>query len=247
MLDKKSPLPMYHQLKEIFRDKIASGEWTPGTMVPSERELSERYEISRMTARQALSELTREGILYRKKGKGTFVAEPKMQQALTSLTSFSDDMKTRGKLAGAKVLRLELVFAPARVSDALGVLPEEQIVLLKRLRMAEKEPIAVETCFLYFPGVEELLKESFEDLSLYGLLSQKYNVIPTRAQQQLEADLSSAEEEKLLMIATGSPILRNKRITFDQKGKIFEYTESAYRADRYIFQVELDASKEVKR
>jgi len=246
MLDRKSPLPIYYQLKEILREKIVSGEWMPGTTIPSERELSEQYEISRMTARQALGELTREGILYREKGKGTFVAEPKMQQALTSLTSFSEDMQTRGKLSGAKVLRLELISAPVRILDALGLSPEQKVLLLKRLRMAEGESIAVESCFLHFPRVEELLNENFENSSLYSLLNEKYGITPTRAQQQVEADLCSPREEELLKVETGAPVLRNRRVTFDQDGKVFEYTESAYRADRYIFQVELDTSKEVK-
>jgi len=245
MLDKKSPIPVYYQLREILKEKIVSGEWTPGTMIPSERELSELYKISRMTARQALGELTREGVLYREQGKGTFVAEPKMQQALTSLTSFSDDMQTRGKRSGGEVLRLELVPAPVRVLGCLEMAPDQKVVLLERLRMSEGEPIALESNFLNFPNVQELLSENFENSSLYKLLSSKYGIIPTRAQQQVEADLSSPREQELLKIATGAPILRNRRLTFDQNGKVFEYTESAYRADRYIFYVELDASKEV--
>lgn len=246
MLDKKSPLPIYYQLKEILRENVVAGEWKPGEMIPSERELSEQYEISRMTARQALGELTKEGVLYREQGKGTFVAEPKMQQALTSLTSFSEDMQTRGKKSGGKVLRLELVAIPVRVLGALGVVSDQKVVLLERLRLSEGEPIALESCFLHFPNVQEVLSEDFENSSLYKLLGNKYGIIPTRAQQQVEADLCSPREETLLEIATGAPILRNRRITFDQEGKIFEYTESAYRADRYIFQVELDASKEVR-
>lgn len=246
MLDKKSPLPIYYQLKEILREKISSEEWKPGTMIPSERELSEQYKISRMTARQALGELTREGLLYREKGKGTFVAQPKMQQALNSLTSFSEDMQARGKHSGGKVLRLELVSVPARIADALGISSEQEVVLLERLRIAEGEPIALESCFLHFDNVQKLLNEDFENSSLYTLLSQKYNVIPTRAQQQVEADLCSAQEKELLKIKAGTPVLRNRRLTFDQDGMVFEYTKSAYRADRYVFQVELDTSKEVR-
>ncbi len=104
----------------------------------------------------------------------------------------------------------------------------------------------MESCFLHFPRVEELLNENFENSSLYSLLNEKYGITPTRAQQQVEADLCSPREEELLKVETGAPVLRNRRVTFDQDGKVFEYTESAYRADRYIFQVELDTSKEVK-
>ena len=246
MLNRQSPLPIYYQLKEFLRGKIVAGEWDPGTMIPSERELSERYEISRMTARQALVELAREGVLYREQGKGTFVSEPKLQQALTSLTSFSEDMHARGLHSGSQVLRLELVVAPPLASQALEIAPEEKVVVLERLRMAEDEPIAVETCYLHFSKVEKLLEEDFENNSLYSLLSQKYEIIPTRAQQQVEADLCGYREKELLKIEEGAPVLRNRRISFDQWGRSFEYTESAYRADRYIFQVELDTSKEVR-
>ena len=246
MLNKQSPLPIYYQLKELLREKIVSGEWLPGAMIPSERELSEQYEISRMTARQALTELTIEGILYREQGKGTFVAEPKIQQALTSLTSFSEDMQTRGIHTGGKVLRLALVPAPLMASKALKIESEQKIILLERLRMAEEEPIALETCYLHFSDSQALLTENFENSSLYSLLNKKYGITPTRALQKVEAALCSQREKELLKIESGAPVLRNRRITFDQSGKVFEYTESAYRADRYVFQVELDTSKEVR-
>jgi GntR family transcriptional regulator len=246
MLNKQSPIPIYYQLKEFLREKIVSGEWPPGTMIPSERELSEQYKISRMTARQALTELTVEGILYRKQGKGTFVTEPKFQQALTHLTSFTEDMQARGLDSGAQVLRIDLVQAPLLAQQALQISAGQEVVILERLRMAEGEPIALETCYLHFDKAEELFNENFENNSLYRILNQKYSITPTRAQQQVEAALCSYREKGMLKIEDGAPVLRNRRITFDQRGRAFEYTESAYRADRYVFQVELDTSKEVR-
>ncbi len=244
LLNKQSPLPIYRQLKELLREKIAGGEWSPGTMIPSERELSEQYAISRMTARQAVVELAREGILYREQGKGTFVAEPKFQQALVSLTSFTEDMHTRGLRSGSRVLRLEYIIAPLLVVQALQIAPNEKIIALERLRLAEDEPIALESCYLHFQNAQNLLDEKFENHSLYKLLSQKYGITPTRAQQRVEADLCNFKEKEFLKIEEGAPVLRNKRISYDQWGRAFEYTESAYRADRYVFQVELDTSKE---
>jgi len=242
MLNKQYPLPMYYQLKELLRERIAAGEWAPGEMIPSERELSEQYGISRMTARQALTELTTEGLLHRVQGKGTFVAEPKIQQELTRLTGFTEDMRTRGLQPGGRVLRLALVTAPALALQALQITPDRQVVLLERLRLAEGEPIALETCYLHFNNVQELLQEDFENKSLYNLLREKYGITPTRARQQVEADLCSHREQELLNIKEGAPVLRNRRVTFDQWGRAFEYTESAYRADRYVFQAELNAS-----
>ncbi len=241
MIDKNHPLPIYFQLKEMLREKIASGEWKPGDMVPSERELSEQYHISRMTARQALSELATEGLLRREQGRGTFVAEPKIEHGLTRLTGFTEDMKARGLRPGARVIRLELIQPPLLAMQALQITPDEKIVLLERLRLAEEEPIALETSHLHFPGVEALLNEDFENHSLYSILSEKYQISPARAVQKIGADLCRKREQKLLNIGEGAPVLRNKRITYDQWGRPFEYTESAYRADRYVFQAELNA------
>ena len=241
MIDKNHPLPMYFQLKEFMREKIASGEWKPGDMVPSERELSEQYHISRMTARQALSELATEGLLRRMQGRGTFVAEPKIEHGLTRLTGFTEDMKARGLQPGAQLIRLELIQPSLLPMRALQIAPDEQIVLLERLRLAGAEPIALETSHLHFSGVEKLLGEDFENNSLYRILSQKYQISPARAEQKIGADLCSRREQALLKIEEGAPVLRNKRITFDQWGRPFEYTESAYRADRYVFQAELNA------
>lgn len=241
MIDKNHPLPIYFQLKELLREKIASGEWKPGDMVPSERELSEQFHISRMTARQALSELATEGLLRREQGRGTFVAEPKIEHGLTRLTGFTEDMKARGLEPGARVIRLELIKPPLLAMQALQISPDDPIILLERLRLAGGEPIALETSHLHFNGVENLLHEDFENHSLYRILLEKYQITPTRAVQKIGADLCSQREQKLLNIREGAPVLRNKRITYDQWGRPFEYTESAYRADRYVFQAELNA------
>ncbi len=238
-LDKSHPLPIYYQLKELLREKIVAGEWAPGDMIPSERELSDRYGISRMTVRQALKELTSEGLLYREQGRGTFVAEPKIEQELAQLTSFSEDMQSRGFRPGGRVLRQERVLPPILACRALAIPPDRPVVLLERLRLAEGEPIALETSYLHFHQVERLLQETFEDRSLYSVLRERYGIVPTRAEQQVGADLCSHREQELFGLPAGSPVLRNRRVAFDQHDRPFEYTESAYRADRYVFQIEL--------
>ena len=139
---------MYFQLKELLREKIASGEWGPGNMVPSEREWSEQYRISRMTARQALSELAAEGLLRREQGRGTFVAKPKIKHGLTRLTGFTEDIRARGMQPGARVVRLMLARPPLLAMQALQISPEAKIVLLERLHLADGESIALETCHL---------------------------------------------------------------------------------------------------
>src|SRR5918994_5276433 len=105
---KTGPLPRYYQLKEVIRERIRSGDWAPGTLIPSERQLCERYGISRMTARQSITDLVNEGLLYREQGKGTYVGRPKIAQQLLRLTGFTEDMKVREQRPGAKVLAAEL-------------------------------------------------------------------------------------------------------------------------------------------
>src|SRR5260370_29349912 len=105
---KNSPLPRYYQLKEIMRERVRSGEWKPGDLIPSERELGEKYGISRMTARQALTDLGNEGLFYREQGRGTFVSQRKITQQLIHLTRFSDDIRARGQHPGEKVRSSEM-------------------------------------------------------------------------------------------------------------------------------------------
>ncbi len=239
MLDKTTPIPIYYQLKEWLRAEIAAGTWQPGDLIPSERELSEQFGISRMTVRQALNELREDGVLRREQGKGTYVTSPKIEQRLTRLTGFTEDMKRRAMHSGAKVLRQTWVEAPDFVARALKIPPGKRIILLERLRMAEGEPMAIETSFLHFAGMKGLLEENFENQSLYQRLSRKYGIIPTRAEQQVEAVICHESQCALLNIEPGAAVLRNRRIAYDQNNKPFEYVQSIYRGDRYIFYVEL--------
>lgn len=241
MLDRTHPLPIYYQLKEWIRGKIAQGIWKPGDLVPSERELSEQFAVSRMTARQALTELANEGVVRREQGRGTFVAEPKLEQRLIRLTGFSEDMRKRGLASGARVLQLVHTTAQPPVAAALDLEPGVPVVLLERLRLAQGQPMAIEASHLHFPGCESLLQHDFTDTSLYEMLARHHDIFPTRAEQQVEASICQPRERELLGLSAGAPVLRNRRITYDQLGHPFEYADSVYRGDRYIFYVELNA------
>lgn len=239
-LDKSNPLPLYHQLKEVILSRIESGEWRPGMQLPSERELCDQYRISRITVRQALTELESEGRLTRDQGRGTFVAPPRIEQHLTRLTGFTQDMRARGQRPGAIILELGRVRAPTAVAHRLGLdATHRQVILLKRLRTANHEPVAVETAYLNERICRGLADEALGDRSLYELLTERFGVIPTRAEQQLEAVACPAAEAKLLHIRKGSPVLHLYRTTFSQHDQPFETVESFYRGDKYVFYAEL--------
>ena len=196
MLGKHNPLPLYLQLKAVIEDRIASGDWLPGTQLPSERELCEQFKISRITVRQAITDLVTEGRLIRTQGRGTFVASPRIEQRLSNLTGFTQDMQARGQRPGSKVIQLETALALPNIARALQLKPGDCVVVLKRLRLADGEPVAVETG--YFPDAvcHNLINEQLDGRSLYDTLRKSYNIQPTRAEQQLAAIACPAAEAR---------------------------------------------------
>ena len=237
-IDKNSPVPAYYQIQKVIIEKIEQGEWAPKAQIPSERELTELFNVSRMTLRHALQELVVQGFLEKQKGLGTFVAEPRIAQKLTSLTSFSEDMQSRGKIPSSEILELGFTPVDHVISSALGVREGQSVVVVKRLRFADNEPMALEQAYFYFPGCDQITRSDFEN-SIYNVLKQNFSLFPTRARQKMRADHGSKEECELLSIPLSTPILRLNRITYDQNERAFEFTRTVYRGDKYVFEAEL--------
>jgi GntR family transcriptional regulator len=236
---RNSPVPRYHQLKEILREKIRTGELKPGDLIPSERELSETYRISRMTARQAITDLVNEGVFYREQGKGTFVTRNKITQQLMRLTGFTEDMRARGQNPTTRVLAARQCLADETTAERLRVPTGQPIVCLQRLRLADGEPLAVEFSHLHFKGCERLLDEDLEHNSLYRLLETKFALPLMEAEQEIEAGLASSEEALLLNIPAGSSVLHIRRITYTDRNQPLEYARSVYRGNKYVFYTRL--------
>jgi GntR family transcriptional regulator len=232
---RNSPLPRYFQLKEIMRERIRSGEWKPGELIPSERELSEKYGISRMTARQAITELVNEGLFYREQGKGTFVSQRKITQQLIHLTGFTEDIRARGQRPGTKVLSATMHPADEETAEKLRINPGTPIFRLQRLRLADDEPLAIELSQISFKGCEGLLEEDLEHNSLYRLLEAKYGIALMEADQELEAGLTGSEEAQLLKISVASPVLFTRRITYSDRNQPIEYAKAIYCGNKYTF------------
>jgi GntR family transcriptional regulator len=232
---RKSPLPRYYQLKEIMREKIRTGEWKAGSLIPSERELGEMYGISRMTARQAITELVNEGLFYREQGRGTFVSQHKITQQLIHLTGFTEDIRVRGQRPGTKVLSAMMQPANEKTAERLRIAPGQMIYCLQRLRLADEEPLAIELSQLSFPGCERLLDEDLEHNSLYRTLEIKYGLPLVEAEQELEASVAGEDEAQLLHIAIGSPVLLTRRTTYTDRDQPIEYACSTYCGSKYTF------------
>jgi GntR family transcriptional regulator, N-acetylglucosamine utilization regulator len=246
MLDRSSPLPLYHQLKERLVQRIGSGVWAPEARLPSERELCDLFGISRITVRQALDQLVAEGRLVRSHGRGTFVALSPVRKQLLPLIGFSEDMASRGLRPGARVVRFESAAPPAAVARELQLTQGQTVIVLKRVRLADGAPMAVEAVHAperLFPG---LLEENLENHSFYELLRRRYGISPARASQSWQAVPCPRPDAKLLRIRSGSPVLQICRTTYDSEGQPFEYLESFFRGDRYIYYSELREGAELK-
>jgi GntR family transcriptional regulator len=227
-----SPVPKYYQLKEIIRDMIEKDELGAGQGIPPERELCERYGISRMTARQAVMELVNEGLVYRVQGLGTFVAEPKVRQGTGRLTSFTQDMRERGMRASSAVLRVEVESAGPVVARLLRIDPGEWIIRVRRVRNADGKSMALETSHLLYDVAKGILDVDLATRSLYEELS-KAGIHIATAEQSYEAVLVNDSESEYLGVPVGSPALLMERVTFDADDRPFEYVKSVYRGDRY--------------
>ena len=238
-LDEHSPIPLYHQLQELLREKIESGEWNPGARLPTEDELCEMCQISKTTVRQALSALAIEGFLIRKQGRGTFVAEPRIEQGPVELTSFSEEMQRRGLYPASKVMELKEIPATPKIADALKLDRGELVFMIKRLRLANDEPMGIQTAYLpaaLFPGLLD------EDLSgsLYQVLEEKYSIIPASATEVHYAVLLDKHEAELLgMPSRDSVGLLVERRGFSQDEHPIEFVSSIMRGDRYQVSVHL--------
>jgi len=211
-----------------------------GTAIPSERQLSADLGVSRLTVRAALDELAREGYLVRRRGSGTYVQHPKISQQLT-MTSFSEDMRRRGMAPSSKTLSLNRELAGARLGRFLNVSPGEEIVVVKRLRLADGVSMAIETLHIPASVVPGIQPRDLEG-SYYELLRARYGIEIATATQTIEPTVTNEEESEALGVPLHSPAFLFERTSRDEAGRTLEFVHSIYRGDRYQIVSELTPS-----
>jgi GntR family transcriptional regulator len=238
LLDEKLPVSLYHQLKEILFTKINGNEWPVDSKIPTERQLCEMYKVSRITVRQALDELEKEGYLYRKQGKGTFVTTPKIEQRLSCFYSFSEEIKKMGFTPGAEILKFFIEAAGEEVAERLQIDKDAQVYSIKRLRLANNEPFAVETSYVPCDCCPGLKSEEISKNGLYNTMKNKYGVIPYEAMEVFEAVIIGKEDACYLRTGKTSPGIQLERLTSAGERPI-EYCKSIIRGDRYKYKVVL--------
>lgn len=227
--------------QELVRDELLTlvEALSVGEAIPSERRLAADLGVSRPTLRAVIDELVREGLLLRRHGSGTYVAEPKIALPLT-MTSFSEDMERRGMRAASHVLSFERISAGAKLGQRLRISPVEHVWAIRRLRLADDETMAIE--FLHVPKrvVPRLKREDLEGgHSFYALLRERFGVVVASGVQTIEPTVTSDEEAEILGVPVHAPAFLFERVTESERGEVVEYVRSVYRGDRYRLVTEL--------
>jgi GntR family transcriptional regulator len=229
--------PKYWGLKRHLLDLLSS--MPPGSPIPTERSLAAEFDVSRTTVRQALAELTVEGRLLRVQGKGTFAAEPKVAQRL-QLSSYTEDMRAQGREPSSRLLEISEDPADIDLARLLAIRAGAKVLRMHRLRLADNEPMAIETTHLPLSRFRGLRRYVSSGGSLYQVLRERFGVEMGHAEETIETALASPEEAELLGADVGLPMLLLSRHSFDSTGNPVEWVRSVYRGDRYKFVAGLD-------
>ena len=230
--------PKYYELRQWLRAQVDG--MPPGTPVAPERALSQRFNVSRTTVRQALHDLAVEGRIVRRQGRGTFVAPPKVTQPM-QLSSYTQAMTSQGRRPGSRIVDAAVIEADPEVAEQLALAAGSPVVRLERVRYADDEPMAVETVYLDHARFPDIGVELSPDASLYGLLHRRYGVVPAGADETIETVLAPPAAARLLGTDTATPMLLLTRSTRDASGRPVEYVRSLYRGDRFRFSTHLAA------
>ncbi len=229
--------PLYDQLVDILREKIEN-EMEPGDLLPSERELSERYGLSRTTVRLALKELETLGLISRKHGKGTFVSDlTGGAMDLTTNYSFTEQMRDAGREPKTVELDFQMRDATKTLADRMGLRLGDKVLYMKRLRLADGVPMMLERTYVPANRFIGLTEETLSGKSLYAIIENDYHEVIRVAEEEFFASVARQDDAEALGIPEGAPVLQLSRLTYNDQNIVIEYTHSVARADQFKYKV----------
>jgi len=231
---RSSPLPLYYQLKRILLRQIQDGDIIPDKAIPSETELQERYGVSRITVRRALSDLASEGYISRQPGRGTFVLRSKLQSPSEKL-GFGDSLAAQGFKVEWQILQYELQPAPQRVAQKLHIAEGQPLLYFQRLVYADDEPIMLATVYVKVGEGMILTREEINNGSVYPLLERKYGVSLSHADRTIEATVALEDEARLLQTKVNMPMLLVESIVYDGQDRPTVFVKALFCGDRYKY------------
>ncbi|EGN2316512.1 GntR family transcriptional regulator [Salmonella enterica] len=234
--DSKSAKPLYRQLESSLKEAILRGEYQPGQQIPTEHELSARWEVSRVTVRKALDALTRENLLTRVSGKGTFVSGEKFQRSMTGITSFSELCQSQGRQPGSRTIKSVFESVDDETRMLLGMTDEEKAVVIERIRFADNIPVSLETVQMP-PRFAFLLQEDLNNQSLYECLREKHDLWFTHSHKMIELVYASFEIAHYLGVTERYPLILIKSEMIDNKGELSCFSRQLIVGDKIRFTV----------
>ena len=231
--------PLYHWLAETLRQQVGQGKYKPGDALPTEHALMQRYALSCTTVRRAVHDLEREGLIYRKAGKGTFVKRAKLEEHLLRLTSFAEEMQSRNITPQFKLITAEMRVAPADIARALKLDSTAKTFYIERVQIADREPIAVAQGYWLAEIGARLAAFDLHRIPLYEIVENEFHIALNEAEESIAAQIANADLARKLKIAPRAPLLVRRRVTFNGDLRPIEFTTTFYRADRYEYKVHL--------
>ncbi|MDI6822882.1 MAG: GntR family transcriptional regulator [Bacillota bacterium] len=243
-IDHRGPVPLHAQLKEILQNWVESGQLARGERMPSERELCERFHVSRTTVRQALAQAEREGLLVRIHGKGTFVAPPKIAQPLVQITGFAETIRARGQEPSMRVLGVRTVPADVALAALLGTEAGAPLTEMSTLGLADGEPMVLYISHLppgLGPQVVERARERAgqgQSFTMYELYGEILGLKVVNVQQTFEAVPADEATARILHLRKGAPVFAVTSLVRDDGGNVLEHRRASYRGDKYRFNVQ---------
>ena len=237
-IDKDAPLPLYHQVREALMTLITEGGLQEGSLIPTEREIGKKLQVSRITVRRAIDELVREGYLVTQQGKGTFVARPKIERRTTQLKSFSEQMLEEGHQPGSQLLSLRHEKATGHVASMLQIKTDDWIWVVERLRYADNEPICISLTYLNLPLEVALTPAELQrETSLWAIMEKK-GIRLKRSEATVQAIAAGDREAELLQIEVGAPLLLVEGVVYTDDNTPVEYHQMFNRGDRYKYSIQ---------
>ena len=244
-LDKNSKLPLYKQLK-LSLMKFIEDNLSEGDFLPTEPEIEKMYGVSRITVRKTIDELVSEGIVKKVQGKGTFVQSKKITQTAGTITSWTEEMRQKGKDIHTENTVLFEMEPSRKMMEELQLAPNEKLICLKRLRFADGEPIAIMINYMRSKFIPGFLEKGLQRESLYETLEEEYNIRLEKAHEKIQAKNATDLEAIDLRVPPYSALLHLTRVSYLQDGTPFEIVEMYNRADRYQYYIELNGRKKMK-
>lgn len=235
-----APVPLYNQLKELLRAQIFDGTYSPESRMPSESELGEAFQVSRITVRQALGDLQKEGLIFKIHGKGTFVAKPKAFQNVSTLQGLAESMAQLGYEVINQLHSVKYINADARIAERLHLNEGEIIAEIKRVRLINREPVSLEISYLPKDLGERLQKADLITRDIFLILENDFQLNLGHADLAIDAVLADRELTQALNVEEGSPIMRIERLTHTADGKPIDFEFLFYRGDAFQYRLRID-------